>query len=69
MDVSTRTIERWFLEGLEKIKLGGKVYTTKAALQRFGRRSDAPSTGRVPTPQMSQEDADAMRFLQSVGAY
>lgn len=33
--VCRRTVENWFSAGLESYKLGGRVYTTVQALQRF----------------------------------
>lgn len=35
LGVSTDTIRRWFRQGLEKRKLGGKVFTSLEALNRF----------------------------------
>ena len=34
--VHRRTVEGWFRRGLERTKLGGRVYTTLEAIQRFG---------------------------------
>ena len=39
--VDRRTIERWISRGLESIKIGGRIYTSRAALQRF-------ATGKRP---------------------
>lgn len=36
-EVNTRTVERWFARGLDAIEMGGKLFTTRAALQRYGR--------------------------------
>ncbi len=38
--VHRRTVESWFLAGLEKAKIGGRVYTTREALQRFAQIED-----------------------------
>lgn len=35
LDVSADTIRRWFRQGLEKVKLGGRVYTSLEAVNRF----------------------------------
>lgn len=35
LDVSKDTIRRWFDEGLEKAKIGSKVFTSLEALNRF----------------------------------
>lgn len=36
-EVTNRTVERWFDRGLDAIEMGGKLFTTRAALQRYGR--------------------------------
>jgi hypothetical protein len=38
LDVHRRTIERWFEQGLDSIRIGRKVFTTRAALDRFARQ-------------------------------
>lgn len=35
LNVSPDTIRRWFRQGLERVKLGGSVYTSLEALNRF----------------------------------
>ncbi len=56
--VHRRTVEAWFGAGLERVKLGGRVYTTRAALQRFS-VSD--------TTQREETDEGMERFLRSQG--
>ena len=34
-DVSRRTVENWFSNGLEKTRIGRRVYTSLQAIQRF----------------------------------
>ncbi len=45
LGVHQRTIERYFEQGLERTKLGGKVYTSRAAINRF-QRADPPTVRR-----------------------
>lgn len=40
-EVSRRTVENWFDQGLERIWLGRRVYTSREALDRF-KRTDRP---------------------------
>ncbi|MCH8851518.1 MAG: DUF1580 domain-containing protein [Planctomycetes bacterium] len=64
------TVWRWAATGgLETVRLGGRVYTSAEALERFaehrgGKRKPAEST---PTPQRQREIADAERTLQDAG--
>lgn len=39
--VHRRTVEGWFDVGLERIKVGGRIFTTKEALQRFSVHGEA----------------------------
>lgn len=64
MDVSQRTIERWFSMGLERTKLGGKVYTSRGALQRFAAACSGRSCERV----LSEQDRTMDAFLDRMGA-
>jgi hypothetical protein len=50
--VHRRTIEGWFRRGLERVKIGGRVYTSLEAVQRFSepgcnveRQHDARAVG------------------------
>lgn len=45
--VHRRTVEGWFRRGLERAKLGGRVYTTLEAIDRF-------KTEGIPCQQNSQ---------------
>lgn len=64
MDVDRRTIERWFTLGLERIKLGGKVYTSKAALYRFSRQETQGVERERVTP-AAERAAD--EYLDRIG--
>ncbi len=33
-DISRGTLENWFKDGLEKVKVGGRAYTSREAFQR-----------------------------------
>lgn len=35
LDVHRRTVEKYFADGLEHLHIKGKLYTTKAALDRY----------------------------------
>ena len=61
--VSADTIRRWFRQGLEKRKVGGKVYTSLEAFQRF---SKGDQNEPVAQP-LSQEAIDALRELRARG--
>ena len=64
MDVSERTMHRWFASGLECQKFGGKLYTTRAALQRFG----SPHKRHEPTTRKeAAAERAADQFLDSIG--
>ena len=64
------TIWRWAAKGgLETVRLGGRVYTSAEALDRFaehrgGKRKPPEST---PTPQRQREIDDAERKLKEAG--
>ncbi len=63
-EVHSRTVERWFSLGLERVKFGGKVYTTKAALQRFAQHD----TVVAPYVRADKSElAEAEAFLDSIG--
>ncbi len=64
------TIWRWAATGgLETVRLGGRVYTSAEALDRFaehrGGRPRPPES--TPTPQRQREIADAERRLAESG--
>jgi len=61
-NVSPVTIRRWFRSGLEFAKLGGRIYTSLEAIQRFSKQSD----GRVSIrPVMI--DRDTRKHLRTCG--
>lgn len=65
LDVERRTIERWFSQGLERIKLGGKVYTSREALYRFSKRGQ-----QQPDPALKEQsaaDKAAAEYLDRIG--
>jgi hypothetical protein len=64
LDVDRRTIERWFNLGLERIKLGGRVYTSKEALFRFAEHDTQPApSNKIITAQQRESDA----YLAAMG--
>src|SRR6185369_1310673 len=60
LGVSTDTIRRWFRQGLEKRKVGGKVFTSLEALDRF---SDSP----LAIADNDHRHRDAMETLARMG--
>lgn len=42
LKVHRRTVEGWFSAGLERVNIGGRVFTSRQAIQRFSRDSCAP---------------------------
>jgi predicted site-specific integrase-resolvase len=64
LDVDRRTIERWFQQGLDRIKLGGRVYTSREALFRFASQESHPVPSRkIITAQQRESDA----YLAAMG--
>lgn len=63
MRVHKRTVEGWFKRGLERVKVGGLVYTTEEALQRFA-KADQPSPAGVFAGS-TQESMDARQQLRA----
>ncbi len=64
------TIYRWIATGgLETVRLGGRVFTSIEAIERFAdHRSGRPkSSDSTPTPQRQREIADAERKLRDAG--
>ena len=63
------TIYRWTTAGLETVKIGGRVFTSLEALDRFaehrGGKRKPPET--TPTPQRQREIDDAERTLREAG--
>ena len=64
------TIYRWIATGgLETVRLGGRVFTSVEALERFaehrGGRPTPPES--TPTPQRQRQIADAERRLRESG--
>ncbi len=64
------TVYRWIGAGaLETMKIGGRVFTSIEALERFtehrGGRPKPPDS--TPTPQRRREIADAERKLRDAG--
>lgn len=62
--VHRRTVEKWFASGLERVRLGGKVYTTRNALQRFAKYQGPDSAAIEEARQRNERDARelAVRF-------
>lgn len=64
LDVDRRTIERWFQQGLDRIKLGGRVYTSREALFRFAAQESRPVPSRkIISAQQRESDA----YLSAMG--
>ncbi len=64
------TVYRWIAAGgLETVRLGGRVFTSLEALERFaehrGGRHKPPES--IPTPQRRLEIAEAERKLKEAG--
>lgn len=63
--VNPVTIRRWFARGLEFCKLGGKVLTSREAINRF--RQDGGTAPVVQAIVVDQETLAAIRRLKSHG--
>jgi len=70
---TVRTIWRWYLTGvdgvrLETVKIGGRRYTSKEALERFQERLTNPTKSRpTDSARRAREIADAEAELQEAG--
>lgn len=63
--VSTVTVRRWMRRGLEFCKLGGKVFTSYEAIQRFSKPGD--SSPIVNAIVVDRETLDALKELKQRG--
>ncbi len=65
--VHRRTVEKWFGQGLERIKVGGRVFTTLEALNRFAVPEDGseklPSNRRATKEYIDAEIRLGLLFL------
>ena len=41
LNVPPQVIKRWFRAGMESVRIGGRVYTTREAIQRFAEPATA----------------------------
>lgn len=58
LDVSADTIRRWMRQGLEKVKVGGRVYTSLEAVNRFSQPVATPAEVDPALSQMFRELRD-----------
>src|SRR5262245_19102635 len=66
LGVSHVTVRRWFKRGLDYAKLGGVLYTSLEAVQRFSRQSDpVPSAESVVVDQATL--AELRKSLKAKG--
>ena len=65
-DVSRRTIENWFEQGLDSVKLGRRVYTSLEAFERFAVHRQ-PKTKRGDEPKNSDADEAAAELQRRYG--
>lgn len=63
-DINRATLDRWFHLGLEHIKLGGRIYTTRKALKRFARPKRIPP--RLQR-RLQAEYRDTIKYLEAIG--
>lgn len=63
MRVHRRTVEGWFKRGLERVRVGGLVYTSQEALQRFAR--DDSQYAPAEFSGSTKESIDAGRQLEA----
>jgi hypothetical protein len=63
--VNEVTVRRWFKRGLEWCKLGGKVFTSLEALNRF--QKDGQSNPMVQAVVVDHETLAALRSLRKQG--
>lgn len=65
MRVHKRTVEGWFKRGLERIQLGGLIYTTEEALQRFAMDKTTRNSAATTFSSSTKESMDAGRQLEA----
>ena len=66
--VHRRTVEKWFERGLEHVKLGGRVFTSKEALNRFAEQSRPLSESPRRRRNSEESELEAMdRELEEAG--
>jgi hypothetical protein len=65
LKVNALTVRRWFKRGLDCCKLGGKVFTSLEAINRF--QTDMRSNPMVQAVVVDQETMAALRSLRKQG--
>lgn len=57
--VHRRTVESWFNAGLERVRVGGRVFTSLEAVQRFASQDRNIQPSRPTRRYRSSQEADA----------
>jgi hypothetical protein len=61
--VCRRTVENWFADGLAAARMGGRVYTTREAINDFREPYEVGSEPRTERAARSDAHAEASRRL------
>lgn len=64
--VHRRTVEAWFDKGLERVKVGGRVYTTMEAVGRFAEFDAGQAPGRARSVEESQSLKRSKKALEEL---
>ncbi len=69
--VHRRTVEGWFNRGLEKVKVGGRIYTSREAVLRYLEATNKPKVPKVRQPQIPRQpkENDRLAFFRDLGCY
>lgn len=65
--VCRRTVENWFASGLEGMKLGGRVYTTVEAIQRFASPLEYGNRGQLANVLLKNADREEQELRELLG--
>ncbi len=65
LDVNSVTIRRWFARGLEHAKVGGRLFTSLEAVQRFSTQGE--NQVHIRAVEIDPETLAALRNLRSQG--
>lgn len=65
--VHRRTVEGWFSRGLECVMVGGLLYTSEEALERFSQPRDSRSRSTVSIAPTADEQRRMLAEAREVG--
>ena len=67
LNVHRRTVEGWFGAGLERVNIGGRVFTSRQAIQRFSDDSTRPTgSARSRRKNAPQDNAELLKAIRRI---